>query len=516
MKKRDRYLTGILLILIGVLFGSLVAFYQQNNTIDDLAEVKVTEVTRSSTPIFSDEDLEKIDDRFLFKNIAERVRPTVVYIETTIPVNGRNIPVPDDEFHEDQDPGFWDRFIPRRARTVGSGVLITTDGYILTNNHVIDSAVEEGIQVVLNDKRTFNGRVVGNDPTTDLAVIKIDAQELPSITLGDSDQLDVGEWVLAIGNPFRLQSTVTAGIVSALSRDVQIIQDQMRVESFIQTDAAINKGNSGGALVNTSGELVGINTAIASQSGSYQGYGFAVPANLAGKVARDLIEFGEVHRALLGVEIVSINAFQADELGMESIRGVRITYVESGDAADIHGLRENDVILSVNGVEVDESNQLQEKIAVLRPGEIVKLEMWRGGETFERHVELGRMDRDRQELATNDPNIEENSHDDEDFQGNREMGISFADFDLGFKVMALSKKDDTENYDLIITEVTENSKADVQGLKEGYVIVSVEGQKVDDLETLIDLMDQNLKSGTTVTVEIKTPGDSYKNIELKK
>lgn len=517
MKKRDRYLTGILLILIGIFIGSLVAFYQQNNTVNDHAEVNLTEVTRSSTPIFSDEDLEKIDDRFLFKKIAERVRPTVVYIETTVPVNRSNRAVPDDEFHEDQEPGFWDRFIPRRARTVGSGVLISADGYILTNNHVIQGAVEEGIQVVLNDKRTFNGRVVGNDPTTDLAVIKIDARQLPNITLGDSDQLDVGEWVLAIGNPFRLQSTVTAGIVSALSRDVQIINDQMRVESFIQTDAAINKGNSGGALVNTSGELIGINTAIASQSGSYQGYGFAVPSNLAGKVARDLIEYGEVHRALLGVSIVSMNASQADKLGMETISGVRINTTEEGLAADKHGLRPDDVILSVNGSQVNESNQLQEKIAVLRPGEIVKLKIWRDGEVFDRHVKLSRMQREPNELASNNRSYEyEEDTGDEELPGNREMGIQFTDFDHGFKVMALSKRDNPGSYDLIITEIEEDSKAERQGLKEGFVIVGVEGQKVEDLETLVDLVDQHFQPGSSISVEIKTPGNDVKNIELKK
>lgn len=514
MKTRDRYLTGVLLILIGILLGSLFAFYQQDNQVDDRAEVKITEVKRSDTPIFTDEDLEKLDDRFLFKKIAERVRPTVVYIETVVPVGSGRLP--DDEWHrdEDQDNDFWDRFVPRRARTVGSGVLITADGYILTNNHVIDGAVEDGIQVVLNDKRTFDGRVVGKDPTTDLAVIKIDADQLPTITLGNSDNLDVGEWVLAVGNPFRLQSTVTAGIVSALSRDVQIIQDQMRVESFIQTDAAINKGNSGGALVNTSGELVGINTAIASQSGSYQGYGFAVPSNLAGKVARDLIEYGEVHRALLGVEIISVDASQAKELGMDSIRGVRIATVASGGAADKHNLQQNDVILSVNGVEVNESNQLQEKIAVLRPGEIVRLKIWRDGTIIEKDIELGSLQNDDNELAyTEEPESTDGYQ--EEYGENRGLGIRFGNFDQGFKVMALSKKDSPDKYDLIVTEVKKNSQASKQGLREGYLIVEVDNQKVEDLESLRDLIDRNFEANASVTLEVETPQGSSKKIDLK-
>lgn len=385
MKRRDRYLTAILLLLIGILVGALFTIYQQNG-VNDHAEVEVTQVTQSTEPVFSDEDLENLDGRFLFKKIAERVRPTVVYIETEIPISREDIP--DDELHEEEEEGMWGNVFPWRARTVGSGIIISSDGYILTNNHVIEGAAEDGVRITLNDKRTFEARVVGKDPTTDLAVMKIDAQGLPAITIGNSNEVEVGEWVLAIGNPFRLRSTVTAGIVSALSRDMQIIQDQMRVESFIQTDAAINKGNSGGALVNTSGELIGVNTAIASMSGNYQGYGFAAPSNLAMKVAKDLIEYGEVRRALLGVTISSVDAVEAEELGMDTIRGVRIQQVVSDGAADEAGLEANDVILSVNGTPVNESNQLQQKIAVMSPGEMVLLNIWREGEEIEKEIEL--------------------------------------------------------------------------------------------------------------------------------
>lgn len=385
MKTRDRYLSGFLLLLIGILLGTLFAFYQQSPP-HDRAEVKATEIKYSSKPVFSDEELQQLDDRFLFKNIAERVKPTVVYIETEIPVSQNDIP--DDEFHkEEQD--FWGQIFPRRARTVGSGIIISSDGYILTNNHVIQGAVEEGIDITLYDKRNYSARIVGTDPSTDLAVMKIDAVDLPVITIGNSNEVDVGEWVLAIGNPFRLRSTVTAGIVSALSRDMQIINDQMRIESFIQTDAAINKGNSGGALVNTSGELIGVNTAIASMSGNYQGYGFAAPSNLALKVAEDIIEFGEVRRALLGVSISTVDAALAEELEMDRIRGVRIQDIAPGGAADKAGLVRNDVVLSVDGYAVNESNQLQQRIAVSSPGEVVLLKIWRGGEELDKKVELG-------------------------------------------------------------------------------------------------------------------------------
>lgn len=391
MRTRDRYLTGTLLLLIGVLLGTLFAYYQQRQ-VDDKADVKVTEIKYSSQPAFSNEQLQQLDERFLFKKIAEKVRPTVVYIETEIPISGEDIP--DDEFHE-QEKDFWGHIFPRKALTVGSGIIISSDGYILTNNHVIDRATEDGIEVTLNDKRTFTARVVGTDPTTDLAVLKIDAQNLPAITIGNSNTVEVGEWVLAVGNPFRLRSTVTAGIVSALSRDMQIIEDRMRVENFIQTDAAINKGNSGGALVNTSGELVGVNTAIASMNGNYQGYGFAAPSNLAMKVARDIIQFGEVHRALLGISISTVDAAAAEKLGMDTIRGVRIEGLSPDGAAASAGLRRDDVILSVNGKVINESNQLQQKIAVLHPGEIAALRIWRDGEELTKKVKLGRLESDQ-------------------------------------------------------------------------------------------------------------------------
>lgn len=515
MKTRDRYLSGILLVLIGVIIGTLFAFYQQQYAVNDQAEVDVTEVNHSTKPIFSDNQLEKLDARFLFKKVAEHVTPTVVKIETVIPVSD----IRGDEYG-DRDDGFWGNIIPRRAHTVGSGIMISPDGYILTNNHVIEGAVENRIEVVLNDKRTFEARVVGNDSSTDLAVIKIDGQNLPAITIGNSDEVDVGEWVLAIGNPFRLKSTVTAGIVSALSRDVQIINDEMRIESFIQTDAAINKGNSGGALVNTSGELIGVNTAIASQSGSYQGYGFAVPSNLASKVAEDIIEFGEVRRALLGVQIAGVDAARAEELNMDEIRGVQILEVNSGGAADESGIYPNDVILSVNGIKVNESNQLQQKIAVLRPGEIVELEILRNGTVLNKSVELDMLERQEEQLAFSGSSYYQRGDDNEDGQrrsdGPRMRGIEFEDFDLGFRVMALSGPNDTERSDLIITEVRRNSEAAQKGLKEGFRIKKVENEKVENLESLKDLVDQILSEKNSITFEVETREGAIELFELER
>lgn len=506
MKKRDRYLTGTLLILIGVLIGTILTMYQQGNWINDQAQVNFTEIKKSDQPTYTSDELSELDPRFLFKQVAERITPTVVYIETMVSINQGDIP--DDENHEND---FFDQFRDRRARTVGSGVLISEDGYILTNNHVIEGAVNNGIRVVLNDKRMFRARKVGNDPTTDLAVLKVDGQNLPSIVIGNSDKVNVGEWVLAIGNPFRLRSTVTAGIVSALSRDVQIINDQMRVESFIQTDAAINRGNSGGALVNTSGELIGINTAIASQSGSYQGYGFAVPSNLARKVAGDIIEYGEVRRALLGVSIASVDATRAEQLDMEKIQGVEIMGIEPDGAADKSGLQTRDVILSVNGAEVNESNELQQKIAVLQPGEVVDLRIWRNGEVLNKRVKLELLENVPQQLSANqnqplpeqegEGNSGNENESEEGESGRRE--IQFYGFDLGFKVMELLSGSN-EPAELIISEVERESEAFQKGLKEGYIIKKVDDQKVEDLESLKDLVNRSLARSNSLLLQIET------------
>ncbi|PAU93897.1 hypothetical protein CK503_09500 [Aliifodinibius salipaludis] len=514
MRFSNRYLSGILLILIGIIAGTLFAFYSFYSPVDDRADVEVTEVKHSSEPLFTGEQLEKLDARFLFERIAERVTPMVVYIETTVPFSRND--VPDDEFHDEDS--FWGDMLPKRARTVGSGILISSDGYILTNNHVVDGAVNDEIEVVLNDKRTFKGRIVGQDPTTDLAVLKIDARGLPAITIGNSDKLGVGEWVLAIGNPFRLRSTVTAGIVSALSRDVQIIDDQMRVESFIQTDAAINKGNSGGALVNTSGELIGVNTAIASQSGSYQGYGFAVPSNLASKVAEDIIEHGHVRRALLGVTIVSIDASLAEQLNMDRIRGVYISGISPGSAAEKHGLRADDVILSVNGEKVNESNQLQQKIAVLTPGDNVELTIYRDGKEINKQVVLGMLEREEEELAERQQDRRESIEPQEgDEEMNNEEGtreVEFAAFDLGFRVMAIFSSDQ-EQIRLMIIDVVEGSDADSLGLEEGDQILKVNGHKVEDLQSLKHFIAQNSESNEDFSFEIQTQNGNTETIQSK-
>ena len=272
------------------------------------------------------------------------------------------------------------------AMASGSGVILSNDGYIVTNNHVIEDANE--IEVVLNDKRTFAAQLIGTDPNTDLALLKIEATNLPTIEIGNSDDLRVGEWVLAVGNPFNLTSTVTAGIVSAKARSINILNSDMKIESFIQTDAAVNPGNSGGALVNTRGQLVGINTAIASQTGSYAGYAFAIPTAIMQKVVADLRQYGTVQRALLGIRMLDITQQVKDQLSLESMEGVYVGEVISGSAADKAGMKAGDVIVQVDGRPINASSQLQEQIGRKNPGDQIIILVRRGHRSVSLQVTL--------------------------------------------------------------------------------------------------------------------------------
>jgi len=262
--------------------------------------------------------------------------------------------------------------------STGSGVLVSADGYILSNLHVIDHATE--IHVTLNDLREYEARVVGKDKSTDLALLKIDETALPHLDFGNSDSVRIGEWVLAVGNPFKLQSTVTAGIVSAKARNIDLKDSHTSIESFIQTDAAVNSGNSGGALVNTSGELIGINTAIISYSGQYEGYSFAVPSNIVLKIFEDLRDYGAAQRGWMDISISSMNQERASSLDLQDIRGVYLDAVFEGGAASKAGLQPGDVILTVNNTEIMTIPDFMEQIAQRRPGDVVQMDVYRRGE----------------------------------------------------------------------------------------------------------------------------------------
>lgn len=282
-------------------------------------------------------------------------------------------------------PHYQERPQPQQ-QGFGSGVIISNDGFIVTNNHVIDRA--DMIQVVLNDKRTYTAQLVGTDPTTDIALLKIEADSLPTITFGDSDMLKVGEWVLAVGNPFNLTSTVTAGIVSAKARNINILNAAMKIESFIQTDAAVNPGNSGGALVNTQGRLVGINTAIASETGSYAGYAFAVPTSIVQKVVEDLKQHGTVQRAILGVQIADITDRLAKDRNIHTLAGAYVNSVMELSAAHMAGITEGDIITHVNNSPIKTVAELQEQIGRHRPGDEITITLLRNNTSITLPVTL--------------------------------------------------------------------------------------------------------------------------------
>ncbi|MFM1884289.1 MAG: hypothetical protein RL168_473 [Bacteroidota bacterium] len=322
-----------------------------------------------------------------FSSAAEMAVHSVVHVKTSVEQGYTMSPF--NPFH-DFFFGFGERqmpeMTPRMVQGSGSGVIISEDGYIVTNNHVVDKAKE--VKVSLNDGREFAAEVIGTDPTTDLAVLKIDAKKLPALPFGNSDEVKLGEWVLAVGNPFNLTSTVTAGIISAKGRSINIIDNQSAIEAFIQTDAAVNPGNSGGALINTSGELIGINTAISTRSGSYEGYSFAVPANIARKVVDDMLRFGVVQRAYLGVSIADVTPELAKEMKLDATQGVYLSEVVDNGAANKAGIQKGDVIVGAGGKTIKRSSELLEVIGSRRPGDVLDVTVLRDGKSKTFNVTL--------------------------------------------------------------------------------------------------------------------------------
>jgi Do/DeqQ family serine protease len=327
-------------------------------------------VAHSATPAYFSSQSAAAAGGVDFTVAAEKTVNAVVHVTTSY-MRSVQQRYPESIF-EDFFYGFRGyRAEPQPVQGVGSGVILSADGYIVTNNHVVERA--EQIHVTLNDKRSFAAKLVGTDPSTDIAVIKIEGKDFPYVAMGSSDELRLGEWVLAVGNPLNLTSTVTAGIVSAKARNINILSDKFKIESFIQTDAAVNPGNSGGALVNTRGELVGINTAIASSTGSFSGYSFAVPTSIVSKVVSDIIEFGVVQRAVLGVGLQELTSETAKEYGVNEVQGVLIANVFEGGAAAQAGVKAGDVVLKINDIEVNTVAQLQEQISKFRPNDQISL-----------------------------------------------------------------------------------------------------------------------------------------------
>ncbi|MCC6460712.1 MAG: trypsin-like peptidase domain-containing protein [Saprospiraceae bacterium] len=325
---------------------------------------------------------------FDFTKAAERAMPAVVHIKSTESrqnaVQRQRQTNPFRFFFGDDYFSPEDYARPRSG--TGSGVIFSADGYILTNNHVVEFADE--FEVTLFDNREFKARLIGADPSSDMAVLKIDAQDLPAIELGNSDEVRVGEWALAVGNPFDLTSTVTAGIISAKSRDINIIRKGAPIESFIQTDAAVNPGNSGGALVDVNGRLIGINSAIATPTGVFAGYSFAIPVNLAQRIADDLIKYGKYKRAYLGVDIATMDSNLANELNLPYSQGIWVKTLDPQGSAALAGIQENDIITKLNGKNVTTVPELMEFVGRSKAGETVQITLVRNGKQKEVPVRL--------------------------------------------------------------------------------------------------------------------------------
>lgn len=463
-----------LLVLVTASITSLISvtlyrFLEPNNNlvIQDNHGAKYTSLDNS---IFSDiaqrKFLSSAPTNFI--SAAEAVTPTVVNIKA---VQG----------------GDFDFFGGSLGASSGSGVIISPDGYVITNNHVIEGASD--IQVTMNDRKDYEARLIGTDPSTDIALLKINASNLPFITMGNSDSIRIGEWVLAVGNPFNLESTVTAGIVSAKGRNINILEDQYSIESFIQTDAAVNPGNSGGALVNTNGELVGINTAIVTKSGRYEGYSFAVPSNLVRKVVHDLKEYQVVQRGFLGVGIEDLTSEKATELGLSSLEGVYIENINAGGAAADAGLKAGDVITAVEDFKIKSKPDLLEHIGRYRPGNTIKLEYIRNHKKSIASVTL----KNRSNTTTLTASI-----DDDILQ------------QLGFELRNLNK-DESKNLrtsGVKVINVLRNSKIYRTNMEIGFVIQKINDQKILDVDQCITLL-KTLKGKITLEGIYEDYPDTY-------
>ena len=458
MKSKTKFLFVTLSVLLAALsFFTINLYLSQQDMKKSLAdaELRQTSMNDNMAPVLRASFMTN-DAGESFVDAAEKTVNTVVHIRTEIVSKGNSYY---DFFGSLLEQLYGGQMqVPNNVSVgYGSGVVISPDGYIVTNNHVVEGASK--IEVTFNDKHKRTATIIGNDPSTDLALIKVDAQDLEYLTFADSDKVRVGEWVLAVGNPFNLTSTVTAGIVSAKARNINILGDGSTIESFIQTDAAINPGNSGGALVNMDGDLVGINAAIASRTGSYEGYSFAIPSNIVKKVVEDFLQYGALQRAYIGVSIAEITEELARAKGIEVTSGIYVIDVHENGGAKAAGIKKDDIILSINNITVNSNAQLIGVIGQYRPGDKVKVKLQRNGDVIEKIVTL--------------KNLEgtEEMHRDTD---------SFYNEVLGIRAQALPSSLKSElgiNYGLKIVEVKEGIFKQ-KGITDDFIILSVNYQKV--------------------------------------
>ncbi len=486
-----------------IVTGALLAtayFFDWNNKTVKIEHVNDIPVKGAMYTVNADGDIIPLD----FTKTAAEVMDAVVHIKSTQAMtqsqaSRRSNPM-DDFFGDDMFERFFgpqyrfespdQRREPELRVGSGSGVIIQQDGYIVTNNHVIADATD--IEVTLHDNRSFKATLIGTDPTTDLALLKIEETGLPTVAFVNSDGVQVGEWVMAVGNPFNLNSTVTAGIVSAKGRNINILQDQFAVESFIQTDAAINPGNSGGALVNLEGNLIGINTAIASPTGSYSGYGFAIPSNIVSKVIEDLLEFGTVQRGFIGAMIRSLDHSLAKEKGLDRVQGVYVDSLISGGGAEAAGIKSGDIITSIDGQMINNSSALLESVARHRPGDKLNLTVDRKGTLKNFVVTLNNKNGDTSRIIKESPKKVESL--------------------LGAELAAVNrntaKKLDIQG-GVQIKKLLPGVLRKQTSIQEGFIILRVNGQPVDNPEDLESRLSGNKGGVMLEGVYESKPSETY-------
>lgn len=503
MSQHWKQLALVGLISGGVSVGALELLHQtnQNVILKEAPLASLAKLTSAGGPAGVPGD---------FTYAADVSMPAVVHITSTIKTRGESaqqlqIPEAFREFFGDRAPNM-PQGGPQKQQASGSGVIISPDGYIVTNNHVVEGAEE--LEVVLNNKHTYKAKVIGTDPSTDLAVIQISAKDLPALSFGNSDAAKIGEWVVAVGNPFNLESTVTTGIISAKGRGLGIIGQKQQnefsgparksdspLESFIQTDAVVNPGNSGGALVNLKGELIGINTAIASPTGSYAGYSFAVPSNLVKKVAGDLIKYGNVQRGYLGIMLDELDSKKADEYGVKETEGVYVKSFSPNSAAKEAGLKPGDVILKVDGNNVNTVPQLQELIGRKQPGESAKLTISRDGSVKDVAVTLRNRDGGNQLLKPDAAEIVLN-----------DLGVQLND--LSPREKTVLKENGIEGGAKVGN--IEAGKLSRAGVQEGFIITKLNGKPIHSVQEFKSAIEG--KKGTRVQIEgiySDEPADSF-------
>jgi serine protease Do len=487
---RKTVLIGIGILLLGFLLGGL-AFYT-------LGKIAGHQGAYLPYPIPPGVPRQIIETSKAFSDIVSSVSPAVVNISTTKVLRRDTDSFLEDPFFDFFKP-FHDFRIPKKwkEQSLGSGVIVSPDGYIITNNHVVEKSDE--IKVTLLDKRTFKGRIVGADPKTDIAIVKIDATNLPTIPWGDSEKLQVGEFVLAIGNPYGLSHTVTMGIISAVGRANVGVADY---EDFIQTDAAINPGNSGGPLVNIQGELIGINTAIFSRTGGYQGIGFAVPSNMVRPIMSQLIQKGKIIRGWLGVTIQELTPELSQKFGLEKSQGALVSDVAKRSPAERAGIMRGDIILEFNGKEVKDVGNLRNMVAQSKVGSDVTIKILRSGKEYTVRLVIAELPREVAEaMPKKIP---------EDLEAGAFTGLTVMSLTKEIAKQLGFTKDETG---VVVVRVEPASPADEAGIKKGDIIKEVDRNQVDNLEDF-NRIASNAKRNETVLLFI-TRGDKKFYVTLK-